>query len=79
MKRPTLAILSLIGGAVLSPSSFAQGVKIVGLGSSNCAQYLTDIKNDVPAEREYFTTESQQHRSGVATSTSLRANASRSG
>jgi hypothetical protein len=55
MRRRNILICCTLWLAASAPgTSYAQGVKIVGLGSSSCAQFLTDIKDDVPAEREYF-------------------------
>ena len=46
-----LAILATIG---LPNAGLAQGVKIVGIGSGSCKQFLEEINGNRDVERNYF-------------------------
>lgn len=48
-------LLSIIAiGVFISPVSYSQTVKIVGLGASSCSKYLADIQKDVELNKQYL-------------------------
>lgn len=51
---PALAALSISLGSAGLNQAHAQSVKIVGIGASSCARFLSEIDGNPRAEREYF-------------------------
>ena len=49
-----LLTVLFVGAGLFTTAGQAQSVKIVGMGASNCAQFLQDIETNPRAERDYF-------------------------